>query len=256
MAPSLDRPQYRYQRPLYPLLAWLLHPSGGGPGPIYAFVAVSLVGISLAAWPSAPSPISAGAPWLAVLYPLLPGTVWALTSSVADGLAVSLSLVTIVAVLRGHDRLAWSAAIAAVLTRETTILVPLALLVARRRREDWPLLVLPAPALFSWLGIVHIVVPSGGLPSEHLVFPLSGLIDVARTRWLHGKELIGMASTVSAFTAGLFVLGRRRGPSELRWVIGLQAAFLSVCSGAVLGAFSAAHGATLTLLTLAIPSSW
>ncbi len=253
VAPSLDRPQYRYQRPLYPLLAWLLHPSGGGPGLVYAFVAVSLAGILIGGLAlGSLSDLLRGPPWLAVLYPLLPGTVWALTSSVADGLAVSLSLVTIVAVLRGHDRLAWCAAIAAVLTRETTILVPLALLVARRRRDDWPLLVLPGLALVAWLGIVHVFVPSGGLPAEHLVFPLSGLVDAVRTRWLHGKQLIGMASTVSAVVAGLFVLARRRGPSELRWVIGLQLAFLSVCSGAVLGDDFGGPRATLTLLTLAI----
>jgi hypothetical protein len=250
---NLDRPRYRYQRPLYPMLAWALHPSGGGPGLIYAFVAVSLVGVFLGALAlGALSDVVRGPPWLGLLYALLPGSVWALTSSVADGLAVSLCLVTVVATLRDHRRLAWAAAIAAVLTRETTILVPVALFLARRRREDLPLVVLPGLALAALFLAVRLVVPAGGLPSEALVAPFTGLLDAARTRWLHGKELIGMASTVSAFVLGGFVLARRRGPLELRWVIGLQLAFLSVCSGAVLGDDFGGPRSTLMLLAVAL----
>jgi hypothetical protein len=253
VAPSLDRPQYRYQRPLYPMLAWLLHPSGGGPGLVDAFVVVSLIGAFVGAVAlGALSDLVLGPPWLALLYPLLPGALWALTSSVADGLAVSLSLVTLWAVLRSHNRLAWCAAIAAALTRETTILVPLALLASRRRREEWPLLVLPLLALAAWSGVVHAVVPGGGLPSEHLVFPLSGLLDAARSRWIHGRELVGMAATLSALVTGLFVVALRRGPSELRWAIGLQLAFLTLCSGAVVGNDFGGTRATLTLLSLSV----
>src|ERR671919_468424 len=36
VADHLDRPRYRLQRPLYPLLAWLLHPGGGGMGLVLA----------------------------------------------------------------------------------------------------------------------------------------------------------------------------------------------------------------------------
>jgi hypothetical protein len=253
VAPSLDTPRYRYQRPLYPLLAWLLHPSGGGPGLVVAFVAVSLAGLFLGGLAmGALSDVLRGPPWLALLYPLLPGSVWAVTSSVADGLAVSLCLVTIVATIRGHSRLAWVAAVAAVLTRETTILVPLALLLARRRREDLPLLILPGLAIAAWLVVVRLAVPAGGLPSEHLVLPFTGLVDAMRTRWLHGKELIGMASTLSAVVAGAFVLARHRGPAELRWVIAVQLAFLSVCSGAVLGDDFGGTRSTLLLLAVAL----
>jgi hypothetical protein len=253
VAPSLDRPQYRYLRPLYPVLAWMLHPSGGGPGLVWAFVVVSLLALFLGGLAlGALSDVLRGPPWLALLFPVLPGAIWALTSSVADGLAVALSLVTVVATLRGRSRLAVLAAVAAVLTRETTILVPLALVLAGRRRSDLPLLVAPALALAALMVAVRIAVPSGGLPSEHLVFPLSGLVDAIRTRWLHGKELIGMASTLSAAAVGIFVLARRRGPVALRWVIGLQLAFLSVCSGAVLGDDFGGTRSTLLLLALGI----
>ncbi len=253
VAPSLDNPQYRYHRPLLPMLAWALHPSGGGPGLVVALVAIGLAGLFIGALAmGALSDVLRGPPWLALLLPLLPGAVWALLSSVADGLAVSLSLVIVVAVLRGRHRLAWCAAIAAVLTKETAILVPLALVLGRRRKEDLPLLVLPSLALAAWLVVVRIGVPSGGLPTEQLVVPFTGLLEAFRTRWLHGKELIGMASTVSAFVIGAFVMARRRGPSELRWVIGVQMAFLTVCSADVLGNDFGGTRSTLMLLALGI----
>ena len=253
VAPSLDNAQYRYQRPLYPALAWLLHPQGGGPGLVWALAIVSLSGLLLGA-------LAMGAlaehlrapPWLALLYPLLPGAVWTVTSSVADGLAVSLCLVTIVATLRGGSGLAVIAATAAVLTRETTILVPLALVLARRRKEDLPLLIVPGLVIAAWLMVVQVTVPSGGIPTERLWWPLTGLIDAARTKWLHGKELLGMASTLSALAVSVFVLIRRRGPSELRWVIGVQMGFLALCSGGVLGDDFGSTRSTMVLLAVAL----
>ena len=193
-----------------------------------------------------------GPPWLAGLYPLLPGALYSLADGVADGLAVALSLVTIALFLDGRTRLACCAAVAAVLTRETTILVPLALVLATRRRSDLPLLVAPAAALACLLVVVRLAVPGGGVAPEGLVFPFSGLIDAIRTRWLDGKELIGMAATLSAFVVGTYVLVRKRGPVELRWVIGLQMAFLAVCSGDVLGQDFGGTRSTLTLLAVAV----
>lgn len=253
VAPSLDRAQYRYQRPLYPALAWLLHPSGGGAGLVWALVIVGLSSLFIGAVAlGALSDSLRGPPWLALLFPILPGAMWALTSSVADGLAVALSLVTVVATIRGRSGLAWCAAVAAVLTRETTILVPLALVLARRQREDVPLLVLPALALAAWMVAVRLGVPGGGVPPEQLTMPFTGLLDAVRTRWFHGKELLGMASTVSALVIGLVVLVRERAPSELRWVIGLQMAFLTLCSGDVLGNDFGGTRSTLMLLAVGI----
>ena len=253
VAPNLDDAQYRYQRPLYPALAWLLHPQGGGPGLVWALTIVSLFGLLVGALAmGALSRYLRAPPWLALLYPVLPGAVWTVTSSVADGLAVSLCLLTIVATLRGRSGLAVIAATAAVLTRETTILVPVALLLARRRKEDLPLLVVPALVIAAWLMLVHVSVPSGGIPPERLWWPVTGLFDAARTKWLHGKELLGMASTLSALVAGVFVLIRGWGPSELRWVIGVQMGFLAVCSGDVLGNDFGGTRSTLMLLALAV----
>lgn len=253
VAPSLDNARYRYQRPLYPALAWLLHPQGGGPGLVVALVVVSLLGLFLGALAmGALADYLRGPPWLAMLYPLLPGAVWTVTSSVADGLAVSLCLVTIVAVLRGRAGLAILAATAAVLTRETTILVPLALVLAGRRRRDLPLLVVPGLVIAAWLLVVRVTVPDVGIAMERLWWPLTGLLDATRTKWLHGKELLGMASTASSLVVSGYVLIRRRGPSELRWVLGVQLAFLSLCSGGVLGDDFGSTRSTMLLLAVAL----
>lgn len=253
VAAGLDSPRYRCQRPLYPALAWLLHPTGGGPGLVWALVAVSLLGLLLGGLAlGALSEVLRGPPWVGLLYPLLPGALWSLTTSVADGLAVALSLVVVVAVLRGRSGLACLAAAAAVLTRETTILVPVAIFLARRRREDLPLVVVPAAALAAWLLVVRLGVPAGGVRPEGLVLPFTGLLDAVRERWLHGKELVGMVSTVSALAAGAYVVLRRRGPVELRWVIGVQLAFLAFCSGDVLGNDFGSTRATLMLLAVAL----
>ncbi len=44
-ARNLDRPRYRLQRILFPWLAWVLHPSGGGIGLIWAMFAVGVAGV-------------------------------------------------------------------------------------------------------------------------------------------------------------------------------------------------------------------
>ncbi len=61
-----------------------------------------------------------------------------------------------------------------------------------------------------------------------------------------------MASTLSALVVSAFVLIRRRGPSELRWVIGIQMAFLAVCSGGVLGDDFGSTRSTMLLLAVAL----
>jgi hypothetical protein len=252
VARHLDSPRYRYQRPLFAILAWIVHPTGGGRGLVYAMVLVNLLGVfggGLAlGWLSLRL---RGPPWAAIVYPLLPGTLWSLFDGVADALAVTLCLVIIALFLDGRTRLATGVAVAAVLTRETTILVPLALALATRRRSDIALVAAPAVALAVLMVAVRVAVPAGGLPHEGLTFPLVGLVDAIRERWLLGDELIGMAATLCALVVGTYVLGRKLGPTELRWVIGLQMAFLSVCSGAVLGDDFGGTRSTLLLLSVA-----
>jgi hypothetical protein len=262
VAPHLTEPRYRYGRPLYPLLAWALHPTGGGRGLIVALVAVNLAAALLGGIALGCLARRMGAPaWLALLYPLLPGTLLSVFASTADALAVALALVTLAAALHRRWALAVIAAVLAVLARETTILVPVALVLAGRPwqrpwgwRREWWVLVAPAVALLAWQVVVRLSVPGGNEAAEQLGPPFAGLVDAVRVRWLHGRELIGMASTVTALVVGVAVLFRRLAPVELRVVVAVQLAFLILCSGDVLGNDFGGTRSTLTLLAVAIPA--
>ena len=103
VAPDLDRPRYRLQRPLLPWLAWAVHPGGGGVGLVYAFLLVGLGalvvgGMSLGAI----SVTLGGRAWPALAFPLLPGGYVCLRISVADTLSVALALLAIALALRSR----------------------------------------------------------------------------------------------------------------------------------------------------------
>ena len=70
----LDRPRYRLQRPLFPLMAWALQPTGGGTGLVIALAAVGVGGV-LASGVTAGALSSAlgGSAWPALVVPALPG---------------------------------------------------------------------------------------------------------------------------------------------------------------------------------------
>jgi hypothetical protein len=252
VARHLDDARYRYQRPLLPVLAWALHPSGGGPGLVIAFVVLNILGLFVGAVALGILSVDLGGrPWLGGLYPLLPGALWSLLDSVSDGLAVALSLITIIAFLRGRNRAATWAAVAAALVKETTILVPLALVIAHRRRANLWVVVAPIVAVVAWFAVIQLVVPAGQRP-DAMALPFGGIIESFRINWSVGEELIGMASVVSAVIVGVYVLVRRLGPLALRWVIALQLVVVALGSADVVGTDFGATRTTLMLLTAGV----
>jgi hypothetical protein len=252
VARHLDDARYRYQRPLLPVLAWALHPSGGGPGLVIAFVVLNVLGLFVGAVALGTLSVDLGGrPWLGGLYPLLPGALWSLLDSVSDGLAVALSLIVIIAFLRGRNRAAAWAAVAAVLVKETTILVPLALVIAHRRRANLWVVVAPIVAVVAWFAVIQLLVPTGQRP-DAMALPFGGIIESFRTNWSVGEELIGMASVVSAVIVGIYVLARRLGPLALRWVIALQLVVVALGSADVVGTDFGATRTTLMLLAAGV----
>ena len=182
---------------------------------------------------------------------MLPGALWSLLDSVADGLAVALALVTIIAFLRGRNRVAAWAAVAAALAKETTILVPLALVIAHRRRSNLWVVVAPIVAVVAWFAIVQVVAPGGQRP-ETLTLPFAGIISSFQTNWTEGRELISLASIVSAGLVGVYVLARRVGPLAIRWVIALQLVLVVLGNREVVGSDFGATRATLVLLAVGV----
>lgn len=106
-AESLDRPRYRLQRPLFPVLAWALHPSGGGSGLVVALGIAGAVGVLLSGiGAGALASTLGGGTWPTVLVPILPGAYAALRLTVADTLALGLVLLDLYGAERRHTKLA------------------------------------------------------------------------------------------------------------------------------------------------------
>ena len=103
-ADHLDRPRYRMQRPVFPLLAWALHPMGGGTGLIVAFVVVGIVALFVGCVATgALSTALGGPPWAAAFFAATPGAFWSLRVTVADTLALALASVRVAFAARSRS---------------------------------------------------------------------------------------------------------------------------------------------------------
>jgi len=124
-AASLDRPAYRWQRPLFPWLARVVHPAGGGgSGLVAAFFVIGLAALfagGVAA--GALSTALGGRPWPAAVFPLLPGAYMSLRVTMADSLALALVLVALALSVHRRAGLAIAVGCLAALTRETAVIV-------------------------------------------------------------------------------------------------------------------------------------
>lgn len=237
VAELVDRPRYRFQRPVFPLLAWALHPNGGGMGLVYAFFVVGAAGTFLGCLATGALIVTLGGrSWTGALFALLPGTTYALRVSVADSLALALALAALTLVTRGRTGPAVAVGILAILTKEPIALVFAGWWLADRRRSAALLAVVPAAVGAAWMLVLRLTVPAGETlsPPEIRLPPLSGLAEVITERWLHHQELIGLAAVVAALAAGALALQRRRG-HPLWWVVAVQMAFSSIMGPDVIG---------------------
>lgn len=161
-------PTYRLRRILYPMLAKPLSPSGGV-GLVYAFAALSLVGIAIGGW--ALSRFPNGPPWLPITMVVNAGTICALWTSTADALAAGLTVAAIGAMLRRRFTAAIILLALAGLTRETSLVAVVALAawpgISVRRRVAH--LVVPALPVGVWSVYVSVAIgqsmfeqPDGG----------------------------------------------------------------------------------------------
>jgi hypothetical protein len=231
---GLDRPLYRIQRPMLPAFAWLLHPTGGGPGLAAAFLVVGLlawIGGGLAMRSVA---TSLGAPgWLGGLFPVLPGAWIACRITVSDGLMMALVLAALAASLKQRHRTACLAAIGAVLAKEAAVLIFVGLWLWRRDRARTALVVVPLGVSAAWAGIARLHV--GGADPELREFapPMLGYVR-ATAAWMQGEHLFALLCTVvSAMLVIAVLLRRRRHP--LRWAVLLQVPMLVTLDRAVIG---------------------
>ncbi|HVM67137.1 MAG TPA: hypothetical protein VMU14_19875 [Acidimicrobiales bacterium] len=182
---SLDRSRYRLQRPLYPLLAWALHPWGGGNGLVAALLTVNTLAAaiavaSLAWWASR----NGRSPVWGVTALALPGAYMAMRISCADLLAAGLALLA--AALLYEDRPRWAivAAVASVLTKESTLIfmfgIALSAIVAgRSRRCALVFVAVPTAVAGALWAVLLVTFPHAGHQYAEVGTPLRGLAQSA-----------------------------------------------------------------------------
>src|SRR5205823_1701221 len=136
---------------------------------------VGLAGLLLAGVAAGALSATLGGPaWVAVVAPLFPGAWLTLRTSTPDVLALGLVLAAITFSRRGHSRLALAMAVAAVLTRETSLVLITGFALWRRDRDGAVLGAIPALVVVAWAGVLRVAVPAGSYPPD-LAFPGAGL---------------------------------------------------------------------------------
>lgn len=208
-AESLDRPRYRLNRPFYPFLGWLAHPTGGGDGLVRALFLVNVGAMFVAA--VALSSLSAtlrGPPWLGVLAPLVPGAQMAVRIECSDLLASALMLAAVVLFVRNRWVWAIAVAVAAVLTKEPVLLTFLGLAAWRRDRRGVLLAVVPVATYGLWALWIRTRVPDSGQDVIEFGPPFVGIVDSVRLTWSQGDNGYALLTFVALVV--LTVVGLRR----------------------------------------------
>lgn len=192
----IDRPVYRAQRMLYPLLA----SAGGllsGWAVVWGLVAVNLFSIALGTWAASKLAVSLGAsPWLGLAFALNPGVIFELIIDGAGALGWALAVLGIWLIIEGRFSGAVLAVTGAVLSREAMILVALGAAIWLWRTDRGRALGMvswPAAAAILWALWVRIQlgVPLLTSQSEEIGLPFVGLVG-AVSRWIHepGRNLL------------------------------------------------------------------
>lgn len=254
-AASLDRPVYRWQRPLFPWLARLLHPSGaGGAGLVAALFVVGLLALfggGLAA--GALSTALGGRTWPAAIFPLLPGSWMSLRVTMGDSLALALALAALALAAHRRAALAIFAGCLAVLARETSVLLLVGWAIARRTRRDSLLAVVPAAVGAAWAIWLRVTLPATpGDRVGELGLPFAGIVRAMRDHWLNGAHKLGFAAALAAFVScglALRAVGRRH---VLAPAILANLALVIVMNHSVVGIDFGATRSTMPLLMLSL----
>lgn len=233
---NLDRPRYRLQRPLFPLLAWVLHPEGGGTGLIVAFVIVGALGLLLGGIATGVLAVTfGGSPVLAGVFALLPGAYLSLRYTLADALALALAVAAIAASARGHSRRAILIGVLAVLAKETCLVLFVGWAIARRTRGRVLLVVVPLLVAGAWGLVLWFAVPAGHAPGHELGLPFVGLVEAGTRIWGHGYEPWGMLCTFAALVLGGVALGRQGLRHPLSWTVVASLGFVALMGADVVG---------------------
>jgi hypothetical protein len=256
VAPLLDRPRYRLQRPLFPLLAWAVHPTGGGYGLVWAFVFVGIAAIFVGSLATGALAVQLGGrPWLAMAFALTPGAWFSLRASVADALALALAIAALALAHRQRWIGAVLCGVAAVLTKEVIIVVLAGWVLwnwlAAKSRKALLLVIVPAAVAAAWLIALRFMLPGHESIGE-LTAPFVGWRDAWLNRWSGGQELVGMAAAIGSAAVGIAALARRGLNHPLGWAIAGNLVLALLENGDVIGNNYGSTRALMPVLVLGI----
>lgn len=251
-AQHLDRPRYRLQRPLFPVLAWALHPSGGGTGLVVALLAVGIAGVVLTGLAAgALSTTLGGGTWPAFVIAALPGSYVSLRITVADTLALGLVLGALWAVESGRARLGVVAAVAAVLTKESMLVLLVAHALARRTRASVQAAGAALVTTAGWWVALRFLVESDVPQVKEFTWPFGGMVVYA-DEWWAGDNRVGAAMAIGSFALAFVALWRRGPRHPLFGPLAAMTLFGSVLGASVIALNFNATRTLGPLLALAI----
>ncbi len=253
---TFDRPAYRQQRIVYPVLAWIVSLGHASSVP-WALVLVNLGGLFAIGWVGGMLARDAGrhALW-GLLFPAYPGFVITLTSDLTEIVAATFVLAALMWLRGGRTVPAAGALSLAVLARETTVLLALAaglaaLVTSPRRTRSWVPLLAPGLVLVAWQAALlarwHETAASEGATA--LAPPLVGILVAA---W-HDPERFGPVTlavwaAIVTFVLAMAVIGIRavRGAraTHERWAFYAYLAFATILEANIW-----ANGAVLRAVT-------
>ncbi len=216
----LDRPRYRAQRMLYPLVAGV----GGLVSPeavLWSMAFINVAALALGTLGTARlAQRLGGSAWLGLAFTLNPGIFFEFIVSGAGIVAFACAVWGTLAIIDARTRSAIVWFVAAVLAREVMLLYLAGVCCHRlfvTRRIPWALGAIPALSVFAWMGYVRLRLSSTREVTEIQEFgpPFGGMLD-AFDNWLN--DPIDLAIIVGLIAMmPLLVLRAVQRPNPLAW---------------------------------------
>lgn len=241
--PSLDRPRYRLQRILLPVLAWALHPSGGGPGLAWALVVVGVASLILGGVAlGLLATDGGGAAKVAVVFGVMPGALVTLSIGGADMLALSLGLTAIL--LCDRRKWVWAAvaAAAAVLAKESVFVLLASWSFGQMwlTRPDWrrrivAAAVVPAAVGGAWWLYLRALLPQKTPQVIEFTAPFVGWWRAWTDGWSTGQGVTSLVTFLLTLGLAGYALRRVGLRSSWSWPVIGMGLFLTVLDLQVIG---------------------
>jgi hypothetical protein len=128
---TFDQPSRRQQRILYPVIAWMTSGGGHPRAALWSLIFVNVGATLLAGWAGTELALSCGrTAWAGLFFGGVPALLISLSFDTAECVSLALLLVALLLIRKASFGWATLALTSAALTRETTLIVPVGLLLA------------------------------------------------------------------------------------------------------------------------------